>query len=63
MKHVLNWYGKPDEPQAGALHEAVVTVLLENGRLTVDQVHRPSQQILPTFRNAFCCQEPMHDSR
>jgi len=41
MQLTSEWYSKPDDPEAGALHEAVVTVLLENGRLTLEQVLDP----------------------
>lgn len=38
LQLISRWYSSQEDPCAAAIHEAIVSVLLENGRLTVDQV-------------------------
>ena len=38
VQMVADWYDKGNDSQAGGLHEAILVTLLENGRLTLEQV-------------------------
>lgn len=40
---VSNWFSKPGDKEDGVTHAAVVTVLMENGRLSLEQVILHSQ--------------------
>ena len=46
LQHLREWFTNADNEDAGRLPEAVVTALLENGRLTLKQVSSNSPILL-----------------